>query len=284
MSQPGSTNRRFKYVDVFTDTPRHGNPLLVFIDGYGLSEDVMQALAQLSGSETVFVMPGDSEAHRSIRIFTPTTELAFGGHSVLGTAVVLGQTIADNVIRLRTAAGVVPVTLSRGRLDATFAEMDAPIPSVVPCPSEGLLLHELGVQRSELPVTAYRSGPDHVYVQLTSAGAVARLRPSLVNLSRMPLAVSAFSLEGSRVKTRVFAPGLGLREDVASGSAAGPLALHLARHGRIEFGQLIAITQGNELGRPSRLYVSVEGTAQNVDRVVVSGCAVVVGGGHCPVA
>ena len=84
----------------------------------------------------------------------------------------------------------------------------------------------------------------------------------------------------ARVKTRNFSPGLGVPEDPATGSAAGPLAVHLARHGRIPFGEQIEIRQGEEIGRPSRLYARVDGTADDITRVRVGGSAVIVARGE----
>ncbi len=78
----------------------------------------------------------------------------------------------------------------------------------------------------------------------------------------------------------MFAPGDGVPEDPATGSAAGPLAVHLARHGRIGFGEEIVITQGVEIGRPSTLYAKVEGSPERVDRVEVGGSAVLVARGE----
>ena len=78
----------------------------------------------------------------------------------------------------------------------------------------------------------------------------------------------------------MFAPAGGVAEDPATGSAAGPLALHLARHGRIGFGDEIEIRQGAEIARPSTLYARVEGTAERVERVEVGGSAVVVARGE----
>ena len=85
---------------------------------------------------------------------------------------------------------------------------------------------------------------------------------------------------GTQWKTRMFAPAVGVTEDPATGSAAGPLALHLARHGRIEFGDEIEISQGVEIGRPSTLYARVDGSADQVERVEVGGSAVIVSRGE----
>jgi trans-2,3-dihydro-3-hydroxyanthranilate isomerase len=91
---------------------------------------------------------------------------------------------------------------------------------------------------------------------------------------------SCFAGSGSRWKTRMFAPGGGVNEDPATGSAAGPLAVHLARQGLIAFGDEIEISQGAEVGRPSTLYARVDGSAEHVERVEVGGGAVIVARGE----
>ncbi len=83
--------------------------------------------------------------------------------------------------------------------------------------------------------------------------------------------MNCFARDGARWKTRMFAPVHGVTEDAATGSAAGPLAIHLARHGRIGFGEQIEISQGVEIGRPSTLYAEAHGAGDRIDRVVVGG-------------
>jgi trans-2,3-dihydro-3-hydroxyanthranilate isomerase len=137
------------------------------------------------------------------------------------------------------------------------------------------------VRRSRLPVVAYRNGPLHVYVELESEAEVAALRPDLGALAGLAeLGANCFAGSGKRWKTRMFAPALGVAEDPATGSAAGPLALHLARHGRIAFGDEIEIRQGAEIRRPSLLRARVTGSADRVDRVEVAGSAVIVARGE----
>jgi trans-2,3-dihydro-3-hydroxyanthranilate isomerase len=120
-----------------------------------------------------------------------------------------------------------------------------------------------------------------VYVELAGEAAVARLRPDLGKLGELgELCVSCFAGAGRSWKTRMFAPGLGVAEDPATGSAAGPLAVHLARHGRIAFGEQIEIRQGAEIGRASLLYARADGAGERIERVAVGGAAVTVGGGE----
>ncbi len=122
----------------------------------------------------------------------------------------------------------------------------------------------------------------NVYVALGSEDEVAALRPDFSALLEMPpvLGMSCFAGSGTRWKTRMFAPAGGVAEDPATGSAAGPLAVHLARHGRIPFGEEIEISQGAEIGRPSTLYARVDGSGDEIERVEVGGSAVVVARGE----
>jgi trans-2,3-dihydro-3-hydroxyanthranilate isomerase len=275
---------RFRYVvcDVFTDTPLEGNQLAVFTDARGLDGDEMQALArEINFSETVFVLPAEAGGHAKIRIFTPLAELPFAGHPTLGTAFVLGGPLQTPELRLETGRGIVPVRLEREDSRLVFGRMDQPIPSIQPYEAEAELLAALVVERSELPVELYDNGMRHVYVCLRSVDEVASLRPDLGRFDLPPdLGINCFAGSGARWKTRMFAPGGGIAEDPATGSAAGPLALHLARHDRIAFGDEIEISQGAEIRRPSTLFARAEGTADKVERVEVGGSAVVVARGE----
>jgi trans-2,3-dihydro-3-hydroxyanthranilate isomerase len=269
-------------VDVFTDTPLEGNQLAVFTDAQAIPSERMQAIArEMNLSETVFVLPAQDGADARIRIFTPSNELPFAGHPTLGTAMVLAEPEGRQAVRLETGAGVIPVEFEWADGRIVSGRMRQPIPTWEPYGRAEELLAALGVDASELPVEAYRNGPLHVYVALAGEAAVAALEPDLGALAKLPdLGVSCFAGSGSRWKTRMFAPAHGIAEDPATGSAAGPLALHLARHGRIAFGQEIEIRQGAEIGRPSTLYARVEGEDDRIDKIEVAGSAVVVARGH----
>jgi trans-2,3-dihydro-3-hydroxyanthranilate isomerase len=267
----------FRYVvaDAFTDTPLQGNQVAVFTDARGIPEELLQRLArEMNFSETVFVLPKEADGHARVRIFTPGTELPFAGHPILGTAFVLAAPLQLEVIRLETGVGTVPVALERDGDRIVFGWMDQSFPAAKPYAGEAELLAAVGVERSELPVESYLNGPEHVYVCLRSKEEVAALRP---DLGRLPaLGVNCFAGEGLSWKTRLFAPGLGVAEDPATGSAAGPLVVHLARHGRIAWGDQIEIEQGAEIQRPSRLYAR----AESDDLARVGGSAVVVARGE----
>ena len=272
---------RYFVVDVFTDTPLEGNQLGVFTDARGFSGERMQRLArEVNFAETVFILPAEADGDVRMRIFTPAAELPFAGHPVLGTAFVVGSALRRDTVRLETGLGVVPVELDRKGERIVFGWMEQPIPTWSPYERQAELLEAIGVERSLLPVEAYPNGPLHVYVQLDDEDAVARLRPNLAALGELGgICANCFAGSGSRWKTRMFAPGLAVPEDPATGSAAGPLAVHLARHGRIGFGDQIEIRQGAEIGRPAILHARAEGAADKVRRVRVGGSAVIVARG-----
>jgi trans-2,3-dihydro-3-hydroxyanthranilate isomerase len=275
------TALRYVVADVFTDTPLTGNQLAVFTDGREIDDATMQKLAkEMNFSETVFVLPAEAGGHARIRIFTPAVELPFAGHPVLGSAFVLAAPMQLDEIKLETGQGTVPVTLEREGARISFGWMQQPIPDYEPF-ADGETLEELLGVRSQLPVEIYYLGPSHVYLELGSPEEVAALKPDFGALEALTSAgVNCFAGSGTQWKTRMFAPGSGAPEDPATGSAAGPLALHLVRHGRIEFGDEIEISQGEEIGRPSKLYARVEGTPERIDRVEVGGSAVTVARGE----
>src|SRR6266481_469259 len=274
---------RYVVADVFTDKPLEGNQLGVFLDARSLSSGQMQRLArEMNFAESVFVLPAENGGDARIRIFTPANELPFAGHPVLGSAFVVGELLPSNAaVRLETGLGIIPVELDRKGSQIVFGRMRQPIPSWGPYEREAELLKALGVKRSLLPVEAYKNGPLHVYVALESEQAVASLRPDMSALAELPaIGANCFAGTGRRWKTRMFAPAHGVPEDPATGSAAGPLAVHLARHGRISFGEEIEIRQGEEIRRPSILYARAEGSAERIERVEVGGSAVIVARGE----
>jgi trans-2,3-dihydro-3-hydroxyanthranilate isomerase len=281
-------------VDVFTGTPLEGNPLAVFTEADGLPPDRMQRVArEMNLSETVFVLPPAADGDARIRIFTPATELPFAGHPTLGSAFVLCGQRGLDAIELETGAGVIRVEFA-GREGAASPQppdlppapglpgrMRQPVPTWEPYERAAELLAALGVMGSRLPVEAYRNGPRHVYVGFDSEEAVSRLRPDITALGALPgIGVGCFAGSGPLWKFRYFAPALGVAEDPATGSAAGPLAVHLARHDQIAFGQQIEIRQGEEIGRPSVLLARVEAVGGQVTTVDVGGSAVIVARGE----
>jgi trans-2,3-dihydro-3-hydroxyanthranilate isomerase len=255
---------RYVICDVFTDQPLQGNALAVFTDARALANDpaTMQALArELNLSETTFVLPAEKGGHARARIFTPSIELPFAGHPTLGTAYVLSAPLQMPLIRLELAGGIVPVRFEGAGHTASFGWMSQPLPSFTPFAAADALLAALGVPRSDLPVEIYDNGIRHVFVSLDSATALAALTPDMARLAAVhPGGISVFAPTGpGRWDVRVFCPGEGINEDPATGSAAGPLGLHLVRHGRAGGGEELRFAQGAQVRRPSSLYVRVDG-------------------------
>ena len=260
--------------DVFTDTALTGNQLAVFVDGDAVPEELMQPLAKEIGfSETVYVLADDH-----IRIFTPSSELPFAGHPVLGTAYVLARSRDADAVTLLTKQGPVSLTFDangRGR-------MEQPLPTIEPWGGDAdALLAALGIDSSLAPIDLYYNGVPHLYVVLDTREAVAALRPDFSRLGAIAPTEGVNCIAGAGVqwKSRMFGTGLGMNEDPATGSAAGPLAVHLCRHGLLAWGTEITITQGVEMRRPSTLYAVARGSDAGLDAVEVAGDTVVVGRG-----
>jgi trans-2,3-dihydro-3-hydroxyanthranilate isomerase len=271
---------RYVVVDVFTDTALAGNQLAVFTDAREIDAELMQALAKEIGfSETTFVLPPERGGHVRMRIFNPWAEMLFAGHPTLGTAFVLAAPLQLGTISLETGVGIVDVTLERdasGRIE--FGRMDQPVPEIRVVDEVETLLAVLGVDSSELPVELYDNGARHIVVTLPSAAAVAELAPESAAIGA--LEVTGVNCIAGAIKTwtdRLFWP---LGEDAATGSAAGPIACHLCRHGRVAWGMEIEISQGAAIGRPSTLFARADGHDDVVEHVEVGGRAVVVARGE----
>jgi len=271
---------RFRYVvaDVFTDTPLQGNQVAVFTDARDIPEHRLQELArEINFSETTFVYPPADDGHVRVRIFTPGVELPFAGHPLLGTAIVLGGPLQLIEIKLETGKGTIAIQLEREGPRIVSARMRQPVPTIQPFVQVDELCAALGGVQSQLPVEVYDNGVPHVYVALGSREEVAALRPNMGALEQLgAYGFNCFAGEGTRWKTRMFGIGLGVTEDPATGSAAGPLALHLARHGRVSFGDELEIVQGEEIQRRSVLYA----VAHSPEHIEVAGSAVIVARGE----
>jgi trans-2,3-dihydro-3-hydroxyanthranilate isomerase len=271
---------RYVVVDVFTDAALAGNQLAVFTDAREADAELMQALTREIGfSETTFLLPAEAGGHARVRIFNPREEMAFAGHPILGSAWVLAQPLQRSVLELETGMGIVPVEFDRDESGAlVFGRMQQPVPTIRAVDEVDVLFEALGIGGSELPVELYDNGATQIVVTLGSAEAVAALSPDLSAIEQFGVTgVNCIAALDGRWKNRMFWP---LGEDAATGSAAGPIACHLARHGLAEWGDWIEISQGGEIGRPSTLFARADGAGGEIVRVFCGGRAVVVARGE----
>jgi trans-2,3-dihydro-3-hydroxyanthranilate isomerase len=292
---------RFVTADVFTDQPFGGNPLAVLPDARGLDDALMQKIArEFNLSETVFVLPPDQPGHaRRLRIFTPASEVPFAGHPTVGTALVLAQLGELRLHRPTTrivfeeGAGPVPVTIAGPDGRPTFAQLTAPqapvigaslAPAVIASAislTPGDLLTEHGLPR------VASCGLPFLLVRLRSRDALARARLNRSVWARQLAGSPAEHVflftdgaDGHDFQARMFAPGAGVDEDPATGSASAALGGWLGHSAPSADGTLrCVIAQGLEIGRPSRLEVEVDKRAGEVVAVRVGGSAVLVSEG-----
>jgi trans-2,3-dihydro-3-hydroxyanthranilate isomerase len=278
----GGAGHRYVVVDAFADTPLHGNPVAVFFGADDLDAPRMQRIAQeMNLSEVTFVLTPRQGGDAHIRIFTPVNELPFAGHPLLGTAIALGREFPGrDTLRLETAMGVIPFALERSGGATVAARMAQPLPTWETFDRTGELLAALGVPEPDLPVEIYRNGPRHVLVDLGTVEALSRIDPDHRALAAFPdMATNCFAGAGTEWRLRMFSPAYGVTEDAATGSAAGPLAVHLARHGRIRYGDWIAISQGVEMGRHAVMRACAEADGSTLTSVSVAGSGVTVAHG-----
>jgi trans-2,3-dihydro-3-hydroxyanthranilate isomerase len=295
---------RFYQLDVFTRRAFAGNPLAVFPEAEGLTDEEMQAVArEMNLSETVFVLPSE-RALRRLRIFTPKQELPLAGHPVVGAWNLLatlgvtpqideGRVAIEHELKL----GVLPVEIEfrAGRPFQVVMTQGAyePGPVIADETEIARLAAALGLPRADLrvserlPVQVTSTGIRALDVPVVSLDALARIN---VNSSLLAEIYTAYGAIGayafcfetkepeSRVHARFFAPDDGIAEDPATGSAAGSLAGYLIDRGALETKSL-TIEQGDFMGRPSRIAVEVTGEKGNVETVKVGGGAVIVAEG-----
>jgi trans-2,3-dihydro-3-hydroxyanthranilate isomerase len=290
--------RRLHYhlVDVFTDRAFGGNPLAVVTNGRGVDDATMQAIAkEFNLSETTFVLPPADPRHDwRVRIFTPGSELPMAGHPTVGTAFVLAREHLiprggrESNIVFEEGVGPVPVRVEFEDGEPSFAEMSQPLPTFGArlddrrAVAAMLSLAESDLA-SELPVEIISCGVPVIYVPLRSLDAARRARPRMDLLERVadehgvPPEVFVFTREvegaGSTVHSRMFAPGLGIAEDPATGAASGPLGCYLVRYGLVAGDPAAEIVseQGIEMGRPSYVRIRIERRGKEFTAVKVGG-------------
>ena len=287
----------FVQVDVFTDRVFGGNPLAVVLDGRGLSDGEMQAIARENNlSETTFVLPTTrADCAARVRIFTPSRELRFAGHPTLGTAWVLateGRLAAGTTrFALEEGIGPVPVELEGDPARPTFVWMSHGEPTFGPeLAQRGDVARALGLTEADLlagaPIQSGSTGTRFVFVPLRDRAALDRMvvnGPALVAAKHPQPEHGVFVVApdpdraARRVYSRMFVPDAGgAREDPATGSASGPLGVYLVRHGLVDVaadGAEIAILseQGTAMGRPSFVHIRLAGRGGHLSNIRVGG-------------
>jgi trans-2,3-dihydro-3-hydroxyanthranilate isomerase len=299
---------RFLQVDVFTDVPFSGNPLAVFPNAEGLSTPEMQAIArEMNLSETTFVLPPDDlHAHFTVRIFTPTAELPFAGHPTVGTHWVLAHLgrveLHEPVTTVRFALGVgiLPADLhvANGQVHRIVMTQAPPefleISEDVTNLALGLGLPKEAVTDMPYPVQVVSTGVPQMMVPCRSLDEVRSLGARRLNVAALNAACRAMGTDCVLVFTtetespdadahvRVFAPGLGVAEDPATGSANGALGAYLVRHRVVPVTEPtthISTEQGLEIHRPSTLHIEVDSADNQITAVRVGGKVVLVAEG-----
>lgn len=272
---------RYTLCDVFTQRPLTGNPLAVFTGANDLPDATLQAIArEMNLSETVFVLPRRGEGQARLRIFTPKMELPFAGHPIIGAAAVVGRTITVDVLTFELPETTVPVALGCEGAEVRSARMLQPLPRREAFDGAAVLA-ALGVETSALPVELYDNGPRHVLVALDDVEVLRGLQPNHSALAAAhDQTIAVFARSGSGLEARVFAPGAGVFEDPATGSAAGPIAAFAVRHGWASAGEFVEIAQGEAIDRPSRLLARASGPIDAPEQVEVEGDVVIVGRGE----
>ena len=294
--------RRFYTLDVFAGQALAGNPLAVVLDSQGLDGSRMQAIArEFNLSETVFVAPPANPAYRaSLRIFTPNREVPFAGHPTVGTAVLLGLISPDGAPAFTLEEQIGPVAcsvqvLGPGHGRATFVLPRLP-ERTGSLPDNATLAQGLGLAEADIGFGTHRpaiysAGNPFRFVPLRSRDAVARAWPQGEAFARAFDAqrddfANAFVYSAETIDpahdfhARVFAPGLGVPEDPATGSAAAAFAgLLMDQEQPADGRRTVVIEQGDAMGRPSRIALTLDIAGGRLWRASVGGEAAIVSEG-----
>jgi trans-2,3-dihydro-3-hydroxyanthranilate isomerase len=300
---------RYLHYDVFTDTPFEGNQLAVFTDARGLAVPQMQALArEMNFSESTFILPSETPGTDiRMRIFTPGAELPMAGHPTIGSTFALAhdQVIAAGRERFVFGLGVgpTPVELTWHGDTLDFALMDQRPPDFrTPASPPHDIIKAVGldpaaVDRTHLPIEEISCGNPFIFVPCATRADVDAAEPDMAGMRALKSAfpsnhigVFFFSTEAVdsdvTAYSRMFAPGLGVAEDPATGSASGPLGAYLVKHKLVapDRARDMVSLQGVAMGRPSRIHMTITSDAHGtITRVQVGGKAVRIGAGEIEV-
>ena len=293
----------YLFYDVFTDRPLLGNQLAVFPDARGLTTAQMQAIArEINFSESTFILPAERpDTDVRMRIFTPAVEMPMAGHPTVGSTFALAHL---GVIPARARrfvfglnVGPTPVDLEWDGDRPRFAWMTQGRPAFSHVVRDrDAVASAIGLRPEDLvenlPIQEVSCGVPYLFVPLRDRDAVDRATGDAVamlqlpDLSRAHPAILLFAFGGRRetdtTYSRMFAPSLGVLEDPATGSAAGPLGCYLVEQGLVTSEQAREMTnaQGVKMGRASRIYMSITGAPGAITDVKVGGQAVLVARGE----
>ncbi len=305
MTEPRSL--KFYQADVFTGQPFGGNPVAVFPDAEGLTDDQLQRIArEMNLSETVFVFPStDPAAVARLRIFTPTQEIPFAGHPILGTFYVLAHLkripVQDGITRVTQECniGLFPIEVHADHGSVVRVVMAQPKPEFLE-PIEAidelyLIAAALGIPKhmitdAKWPLQVVSTGLPVMIVPVRTLTAARSITPDASAIIKVCerlgangiMVFTTVTVESfASVHARMFAPKIGILEDPATGSAGGALGAYLVHNGVVEVGPTteILIEQGYEIDRPSRILVQVKSEDDVIQGVTVGGqCVLVVEG------
>jgi trans-2,3-dihydro-3-hydroxyanthranilate isomerase len=293
----------FLHYDVFTDEPLTGNQLAVFLDARGLSSERMQAIArEMNFAESTFILPPETPGTDvRMRIFTPAHEIPMAGHPTIGSTFALAHTgtIAPGRPRFVFGLGVgpIPVDLEWDGPHLRFVWMTQLKPSFGPpvdaredvAAAIGLGGDDLA---PDLPIQEMSTGLPFLFVPLRGREAVDRASGDVSAFRRLksstgidlPIFLFTVLPPGSpeTAYSRMFAPGLGVVEDPATGSASGALGCYLVRHGLVKGAASRAMVslQGVAMKRPSRIHIAIDTQGNEIAGVRVGGRAVLVSRGE----
>jgi trans-2,3-dihydro-3-hydroxyanthranilate isomerase len=298
---------RYLHLDVFTDRAFEGNQLAVFPEPQGLDTPAMQRIAkEMNFSESTFIFPKEGPGDVRMRIFTPGQELPMAGHPTIGStfALAIEGTIAkgrDEFV-FELGVGPTPVSLEWDASGLSFAWMTQPRPTFgTVIRDRSALAAAVGVSAGDLieglPVQHVSCGVPFLYVPLGTRAAVDSVAIDRKSYTRIcgesginELPVFFFTTERAAgspetVYSRMLAPGFGITEDPATGSASGPLGAYLVHHHVVDAdaARSMLSLQGVAMGRPSRLYISIDSDDDRITRVRVGGKSVLVGRGELAV-
>ncbi|MBK8083775.1 MAG: PhzF family phenazine biosynthesis protein [Devosia sp.] len=282
-------------LDVFTQHRLKGNPLAVVLKADGLLDDQMQAIArEFNLSETVFIQKASSERHSAaVRIFTPQVELPFAGHPTVGAAVVLGLQNRASAIRIEETVGVITCVIER--LDKRLGHARFALPKlpaeVGSAPGKLAIATTLGIEPEEVGCGQYEpalfsAGVPFYLVPVRNAAVLKRLKlerrgwDEIYPFGHGAVYVFTETPEEARndFAARMFAPGMGLGEDPATGAAAAALLGLIGRF--VEPGQHeYRLRQGHEMGRPSLISLQLRKENDQLTHGGIGGDAVIVGEG-----